>query len=453
MYVHVYTQVLSLPLSLWQSVASPREPTALACLYEAISQGILTRHNIDLHEPISRLLQSQPFAASSSSSSVQSPDLDPWALPLVLKYSSACCLDHTPLPPHPPPFTMRPILPADIKAILVGLPTLPSAPSLRPFGAAASACDLLSPLTSSMTSGHRCHHRHTRSCLSSSFLRPASLSKNEQQPHATFPALLALVYALHFSKESQRCQGPFPPPFDYDVYSLPIPRFLSMARHGLMMEGGEAWAHLYEKFVGLALDHFPELYVAETLVGGEVGGLTLQPSSISLLSKSEVDERQVLQDLRQVLKGGPNRMMNTTGGDPADVGCRWLMSHGQSHHPGAFEKDTLEILLERAANEEGGPGIAPYHRTGACQEPLLVFRSPPWVFTTPSLLRVVLRLLRSLTAASRLQASRASAMKMWKAELLATRVSQAKLYPEMLGNDQTNAVFSLLSNHTNITGS
>jgi hypothetical protein len=56
------------------------------------------------------------------------------------------------------------------------------------------------------------------------------------------------------------------------------------------------------------------------------------------------------------------------------------------------------------------------HR-GAAQEPLLVFRAPRWAFGVPALLRVLLTLLCGLLRASRLEAAKASAAAMWRAEL------------------------------------
>ena len=98
-------------------------------------QGLLTDLQVDLHDTVWSLLQTPPHTSSLAP--------DPVAAPLLAYYSSACCLDHTPLPPSPAPHTMHPLLPLEVQAIL--RPLCPSSLSASPSPLPLTAKDIFFP--------------------------------------------------------------------------------------------------------------------------------------------------------------------------------------------------------------------------------------------------------------------------------------------------------------------
>ena len=155
--------------------------------------------------------------------------------------------------------------------------------------------------------------------------------------HTCLPGLLTLYFALHHCSETRRRMGPFPPPLDYDLSSLPIPHFLSLARG---LPGGHA---LYSQLVSLSLDLLPDLFPPERLAGQPTRSLPpagAAPTSLRLTGT-------VLEALKSTLERGPGQ----SDGELAALERRWFSALESAANPLALQSLTLSLMLQAAGDE------------------------------------------------------------------------------------------------------
>lgn len=410
--------------------------TPLACLHEALLQGLPARHGLDLHDTMLRLLQAPaPSAAAGTATG-----LDPWALPLFLAYEAASAPANGGSRGGPGAAALQhhPLLPKQVHALLA--PTVhrvlrdpdggagdddgaawrclvhaSSAPALLSSSSPAPADSLRAPSASLFG-------RRRRRCGQS---EPDNEKRGRQQFEA-YVSLVTLAYVLARARRAREWHGAFPHPFEHELDGIPLPGLLALAQHYGGSGGANrgCWTRLHRKLMALAMDTCPGLFSPGDLAapflpgpsafGGdheddheaEAAAVVAELESALLASAPlENDEAEAWQREQQqsvVLR---------------DLSARWFGLRRRSPDPMAFDHRTLRAFLRAAVEGEGGAAVLPLSHRGAAQEPLLVFRAPRWAFGVPALLRVLLTLLGGLLRASRLEAAKASAAAMWRAEL------------------------------------